>query len=159
MMKLVIKYLSLIALAAALAGCALPPRLPSEMPLLGPDLAIRSSSASDVKMLVFNSSNKLFFGLDGSGRIDVRLNGKALGSLDIGEYLQVQIPKGKHVLTLSHLDFIDFVSKHDLEATTDPLIVEIWATPISNSIKVHPEMPPASYLPSPLIPYFPRSVR
>ena len=53
----------------------------------------------------------------------------------------------------SHLDLIEFKSEHDIEAADDPLIVEMAATPISNSIQVHKKLPDANYLPQPFTPY------
>jgi hypothetical protein len=141
-----------LALLPCFGGCMVAP-IQSELPLLGTNLEQRSTQTGEVVMILFNNSSKLMYGLDSTGRINVRLNGKAVGGPNIGEYVILQIPKGKHRLLLSHLDLIEFKSEYDIEAADDPLIVEMAATPISNSIQVHKKLPDANYLPQPFTPY------
>lgn len=146
------RNLFVLAILPCFGGCMVAP-IQSELPLLGANLAQRSTQSGEVVMILFNNSSKLMYGLDSTGRINVRLNGKAVGGPNIGEYVMLQIPKGRHRLQLSHLDLIEFKSEHDIEAADDPLIVEMAATPISNSIQVHKKLPDANYLPQPFTPY------
>lgn len=141
-----------VALLPCFSGCMVAP-IQSELPLLAVDLEQRSTQSGEVVMILFNNSSKLMYGLDSTGRINVRLNGKAVGGPNIGEYVMLQIPKSKHRLLLSHLDLIEFKSEHDIEAADDQLIVEMAATPISNSIQIHKKLPDANYLPQPFTPY------
>jgi len=112
-----------------------------EMPHLGADLSLRSTSPNEVKVVFVNISNSLTHGLDSSGRINIWLDGKAVGGPDIAEYLQVQIPKGNHQLILEHLDMAKWRSAHDIFLQTDPTIIAIRATTTSNEIEFRREMP------------------
>ena len=59
---------------------------------------MRSTSSDHAKLVLINNSSKLLHGSDGTGLINVRLDGKAVGGPNIGEYWQIQVPKGKHML-------------------------------------------------------------
>jgi hypothetical protein len=150
--------LLLLAPLLQLTGCMVAP-IQSELPLLGANIGQRSTKPDEVVLLLFNNSSKLMFGIDNTGRINARLNGKALGGPNIGEYMIVQIPKGKHRLQLSHLDVFEFKSEHEIEANDDPLIVEMAASPLSNSIHVHKTLPTGNELPQPFTHYAPSAPR
>jgi hypothetical protein len=155
-MAILRRLLLIITPLVFLNGCMVAP-IQSELPLLSGDVAQRSTKPDEVVLLLFNNSSKLMFGIDNTGRINSRLNGKALGGPNIGEYLIVQIPKGKHRLQLSHLDVFEFRSVHEIVANDDPLIVEMAATPLSNSIRVHKTLPTGNDLPQPFTPYAPHA--
>ena len=126
-------FFAVVIIFIFISGCCMAP-IKTELPLLENNIAIKNEDSSKVKMIIFNSTNKILFGPDMTGRINIKLNDKAIGGLNIGEYTQLIIPKGKHRLELVHLDMVYFKSYHDLVAEKDPLIVEIWATPVSNSL-------------------------
>jgi hypothetical protein len=130
--------------SVAVSGCALPP-LAREVPLLRPELTTQPSKPENSKVLIYNNSNRLAFLL--TGKMHVRLNGRGVAALEIGEYVQIEVPKGKHTLMLSHWDMIVFNSIHELNVDASSIFVEIQATPVSNSMKVHPNLPPSSELP------------
>lgn len=142
----------LSAFAPLLVSCMMKP-IKSEIPHLTGDLADRSTDPNEVKLILYNNSNALLYGPDYSARINVWFDGKALGGPNIGEYIQIQVPKGKHQLELVHLDVMEFRSKHELDAQDDPLIVELRTTPVSNEIRLHKTLPTGNDLPKPLIPY------
>ncbi len=154
-MRLTRTFLLTAALVSLLSGCMMAP-IRTEVPLLAGDLSLRSTNPDEVRLLLFNNSSKLMFGLDNTGRINIRLNGKGVGGPDIGEYLLLQIPKGKHQLELVHLDMVEFRSLHEIDAQDGPLIVEVRATPLSNEIQIHRTLPTGNHLPSPFTPYVPR---
>lgn len=137
-----------------LSGCVSAPLKPA-VPLLGPSLQQRSTKADEAVLLAYNNSSKLMYLFDKNGSLSVRLGGKAVAQLDIGRYVQLQIPKGKHRLTLSHVDVFEFESEHEFEANADPTIVEIAAMPVSNSMRVHATMPSGNDLPMPFSAYVP----
>jgi hypothetical protein len=144
----VLRGLAAAALILALAACMMAPIKP-EMLHLNEDVNSPSPVQGEVRLVFFNNSNKLMYGPDNTGRINIWLNGKAVGGPDIGEYIQVQVPKGKLQLTLVHLDGIEFKSTHELQAADRLLFVEVRATPISNDIEVHKNLPTGNYLPQP----------
>lgn len=133
------------ALTTLLSGCAMAPVRP-ELPLLGNDLSVRSPSSDHAKLVLINNSSKLLHGADGTGRINVRLDGKAVGGPNIGEYLQVQVPKGRHSLEVWHLDVIKFRTEQEINVDQD-LVIELKATPFSNKILVQSTMPAGDFRP------------
>jgi hypothetical protein len=135
-----------LALLVATSGCMMAPLRP-ELPLLDDDLSIHSSDPNGVKLVLLNNSNKWMYGLDRTGRVNIWLDGKAVAGPDIGEYVQLQIPKGKHQLELVHLDVTKHRSIHEIDAQTSPLFVELRATPLSNKIRLHDEMPQGEFRP------------
>jgi hypothetical protein len=153
------KNLVLIAFTATLlSGCMMAPIKP-DLPHLNESIESRSTKADEARLIFFNNSNKLLFGLDNTGRINVLLNGKAVGGPNIGEYIQVQVPKGKYLLNLVHLDLFEFRSVHELDVQDDPLFVELRATVVSNEIQVHKSLPADNYLPKPFIRFEPSPKR
>ena len=125
--------LAILGMLTLLSGCVSGPLKP-EVPLLGPSLHQRSTKADEAVLLVYNNSSKLMYLFDKNGSLSVRLDSKAEAQLDIGRYVQLQIPKGKHRLTLSHVDVFEFKSELEFEANADPTIVEIAAMPFSEYV-------------------------
>lgn len=119
-----------------LAGCMMAPVKP-DLPHLQEDMAARSTKPGEVRLVIWNNSDKLLHGLDNTGRVNVWLDGKAAGGPDIGEYIQLQVPRGSYQVKLVHLDLMEFVSQHRLDAVEDPTYVEVRATITSNDLKVH----------------------
>jgi hypothetical protein len=128
-----------------ISGCAMAPVQP-EVPVLGNDLSVRSSHPDDVKLVFVNTSSKLLHGADGTSRINVRIDGKAVGEPNINEYVQVQVPKGKHHVEVWHLDVIKFSTDKEIDVQQD-LFIEVKATPFSNRILVQSEMPEGEFRP------------
>jgi hypothetical protein len=128
-----------------LSGCAMAPIQP-EVPLMGTDLSATSSHPDEVKLVFINTTSKLSHGADGTSRINVRLNGKAIGGPNIGEYVQVQVPKGKHHLEVWHLDVLKFRTEQEIDVDQD-LFIELKATPFSNRILVQSAMPDGEFRP------------
>jgi len=147
-MRAFFKFLSTAVIVTLMSGCAMAPVMP-EIPHVQSDLNAQSTRPNEVMLVLFNTSSKLLFGLDNTGRLNAWLDGKAIGGPNIGEYVQIQVPKGKHQLTLVHLDMVEFRTTHEIDAQDDPLFLEIRATPVSNKIQVHKSLPAASYLPQP----------
>ena len=117
-----------------------------ELPLLGNDLSVRSTSSDHAKLVLINNSSKLLHGADGTGLINVRLDGKAVGGPNIGEYLQIQVPKGRHTLEVCHLDVIKLRTEQEINVDQD-LVIELKATPFSNKILVQSTMPAGDFRP------------
>ncbi len=114
--------------------------------MLRPELTTEPSKPENSKVLIYNNSNRLAFLL--TGKMHVRLNGRGVAALEIGEYVQIEVPQGKHELMLSHWDMIVFNSTHELNVDGSSIFVEVQATPVSNYMRVHPKLPPKSELPT-----------
>jgi hypothetical protein len=144
-MKTRTALLLVAAFFAAVSGCAMAPVQP-EVPLLGSDLSVRSSNPNEAKLVFVNTTSKLSHGADGTSRINVRIDGKAVGGPNIGEYVQVQVPKGKHQVEVWHLDVMKFRSEEEINVDQD-LFIEMKATPFSNKILVQSTMPEGEFRP------------
>jgi hypothetical protein len=96
--------------------------------------------------VLVNNSSKLLHGTDGTGRINVLLDGKAVGGPNIGEYVQIEVPKGKHTLETWHLDVIKFRTEEEINVDQD-LVIQRKATPFSNRIFVQKTMPDGEFRP------------
>jgi hypothetical protein len=148
-----IRVLLATAWIAVLAGCAAPVVLQPEVPILGPELDAHAAVPGETKVMFFNNSNKLLFGIDNTGKVGVWINGKGLAVLQIGDYVQVSLPRGRQAIELAHVDIGTFRSAHDLMVGEEPLYVEVYATAMSNEMKVFQSLPANNYLPLPLTPY------
>lgn len=145
----------LACIVALLAACAGPLVVVPEIRLLPPELDAKPAAANESKVLFFNNSNKLLFGIDGTGRVGIWINGIGLGVLEIGEYAQVSLPRGRHDIELVHVDVVTFNSKHEIVVGDGPLFVEVFATIVSNDLKTFDALPTGNYLPKPFTPYRP----
>lgn len=109
------------------------------------DLAAKPTSSAETKVLVFNSSHPVLYALTGS--MEVRLDGRGVATLAIGEYVQLPVSRGTHKIELVHWDLFPFKSSHSLEVGEQDVFVEVSASAISNELRVHPTLPEASALP------------
>jgi len=131
---------ALLVLPLLLSGCLTP--VQSEIPLAQGDLSVKATNTNDTKLLIFNDSDHVLYGLDGSGRINVKLNGKGVAQLHNGQYLQVILQKGSYRVDLAHLDMVKFSSKYQIELTNSESFLEIRSTPTSNHAEIVPALPP-----------------
>src|SRR5438132_12376195 len=83
-MKRMIELFCVVALSMCLTGCLTPVK--NEVPLAGGDLSVYATKTNETKLVIFNDSNSLLYGLDGSGRINVSLDGKGVAQLNIGRF-------------------------------------------------------------------------
>jgi hypothetical protein len=74
------------------------------------------------------------------------LDGKAVGGPNIGEFVQIQVPKGMHTLEIWHLDLIKFRTEREIAVDQD-LVIELKATPFSNKVLVQTTMPDGNFRP------------
>jgi hypothetical protein len=132
-------------LSTLLSGCMMAPVQP-EVPLLGSDLSVRTATPDQFKLVLVNTTSKVTHGVDNTGRINVRIDGKAVGGPNIGEYLQVEVSRGKHQLEVWHRDVINFRTKKEFVVEQD-LFVQLKATPFSNDILVQSTMPDGNFRP------------
>jgi hypothetical protein len=129
-MKRSLQPSSLIVALLFLAGCLTPVK--NEMPLAKDDLSTMPADTNHTKLVIFNDSAFMSYGLDGSGRINVTINGKGLGQIKVGRYAQVIVPKGKCQVDLMHRGMSDCFSQYDFEFSGSESFLEIAATPFSN---------------------------
>ena len=140
MRKSVLLGILLLVSLAPLTGCFTPVK--NEIPLVKGDLHMIPANTNETKLIIFNDSNPVLYGLDGSSRINVKLNGKGIGQLNLGHYAQVIVPKGKCLFDLQHLDLVHISSQRWLDLNESESFVEIFASPTSNEAKAVPALPP-----------------
>jgi hypothetical protein len=120
-------------------GCPLPTvvteyNLPIQNLSMKPDKGLS-------RVVFFNTSNALMYGVDQTGRITIKINDKGLATLDIDSYVQIFLEKGEYDIYLAHRDFILFENKYKLIIDKDELFVEVFAEPVSNNYKLVEQLP------------------
>lgn len=83
------------------------------------------------KVILYN--NSWFMNAE---RVSIEIDGKSAGQLVKGEYVILDIPKGKHRFHLEHRDVVIFKSDHTVSLIGDNTYIEIKATIVSNSLKI-----------------------
>jgi hypothetical protein len=125
-----------IALAVLLInGCAIAPPQ-QEIALPDQSIAAPVDEMSRSKVVIFNASNPVLFGIDGSGVINIHIDGKGVGQLAIGKYVVVQLDKGVHKLELAHRDVGIMASSHEIHLTDSIQYLKIYAKVSSNGAEV-----------------------
>ena len=134
------KFLRLIPLAlVAFSGCAIP-RLASEFPPTDQHLSA-PVPAGHARVIVFNSSNALLYGVDHSARMNVLIDGRALAALDRGEYAQVFLPPGRHDFQLRRRDVFWIETEHPLRIDDYPRYLKISSQPGENQFEPLDQVP------------------
>ena len=139
-MKRFSQFVSLLVVLLLFSGCLTPVK--NEIPLAGSDLSIKPAGTNETKLVIFNDSNYLLYGLDGSGRINVKLNGKGLTQLKVGYYAQVIVPRGTYEVGLLHVDRDYYSTLHQIELTEPESYLEVRALGFSNEAKLVSALPP-----------------
>jgi hypothetical protein len=135
-----LRYLIAFVFITSLTGCRLTP-VKNEIPLVTGDISLQQADPNYTKLLIFNASNYLMFGIDGTGRINVMLNGKGVAHLNIYEYAQLIVPKGKHKVSLVHRDIVHLSSEHEIDLVNAESFLKVYATVTSNRAKLVAVLP------------------
>jgi hypothetical protein len=131
-------YAGLMVLVIA-SGCAINTIIP-EYPLPSQSIDARPATGQ-VKVVLFNDSNRFLYGLDGSGKINVILAGKNVASLQIGAYVQIFVDPGEYDLLLAHRDMATFENRYRLRVQGDAVFVKIYSQPISTDFEIVDALP------------------
>ena len=133
-----LKHLFVLVFFVLLAGCAVAP-IQREIDLPDQNLAQSPADDSKARLIMFNNSNKFWFGMDGSGKINVSLDGKGVCRLGIGEFVIVETNPGEHRIDLEHRDMALFKSSHTINAAEGNNFIQVFATPASNVAEITPK--------------------
>jgi len=129
------KLINLIGSLFILTGCtATTPEREVQLP--SQSLIQPLNNDKQAKLIVFNDSNKLMYGLDNSGKINIHLNGKGVGQLKIGEYVILSVEKGNNTIDLLHKDIVNFSSSHQIIVSESPTHLKIYAKVTSNGAEI-----------------------
>ena len=74
--------------------------------------------------------------MDGSGKINIAIDGKGVCRLGIGEFVIVEANPGEHKIDLEHRDIILFKSSHTINAVEKDNFIQVFATPVSNVAEI-----------------------
>lgn len=129
-----IMLISILGALAILVGCAATP--PAREVQLPPQSIDESSQEGLVQLVIFNDSNSLLYGLDGSGKINIHQNGKGVGQLKIGQYVVLTVKEGSHIIGLLHKDLVNFSSTHTVSVSGSPTYLKIYAKVTSNGAEI-----------------------
>lgn len=138
------KNFILLVLITTLAGCVglKPPAYEVSLPeqKLLPDEDDENRS----HVVIFNSSNSLLYGSDGSGKMNISINGRGVGQLKIGEFLVVELDRGLHKVQLTHQDIFTIESTHTLHTRRRVHYIDVYAQLFSNGFE-HAKRIPRDY--------------
>jgi hypothetical protein len=141
--EVVSRRLSMLLLAAAVAACAVPP-IAAELPRV-PLNPLQAPTDPTVSRVVFRNNQPMpGYHLSPTGRLNVSVDGKGLGQIAPGEYVALDLPKGKRRVSLVHRDVVDFKSEHVLTLEQSVVVVDVFATITSNSMVVVDSSPSLS---------------
>ncbi len=107
-------------------GCGVTP-IQRQIDLPPQDLSQPLTDNTKVKMIFYNNSNKFWSGMDGSGKINLFIDGKGVCRLSIGEYIIVETTPGTHTIDLEHRDIGLFKSSHRLSVDEKDNYIQIYS--------------------------------
>ena len=129
-----IKLIALIGILAFLVGCAAtPPAREVNLPKQSINELLEDTL---IQLVIFNDSNSLMYGLDGSGKINIHHNGKGVGQLKIGQYVILAVKEGSHTIDLLHKDIVNLSSTHQISVSSSPAYLKIYSKVTSNGAEL-----------------------
>ena len=129
------KYLTIILAGVLLFGCG---ARPIKREVVLPDQVIGQvpSKTGNSRLVIFNDSNMFLYGIDGSDKINVSLDGKGVGQLEIGQFLIVETTSTSHVIDLMHWDLLTYESVHKIDISEPEVFLKIYSKLISNGAEI-----------------------
>lgn len=146
-MKIYSNQIILLTVAILALGMSL--SCQAEVKVLGSDLKASSTQENETKILLYNNSNGTHNFL--TGTITVKVNGEDLCKLRIGEYVQIQLPKKVHKLTLSRWDIVTSTSNQYFEVNDQESYLELKAAVGAPTVEFHTKLPAKENLPTPFV--------
>ena len=128
-----IKLIFIVLFTIMFVGCAITPPV-QEVSL--PSQSISQVFSEDApKLVIYNDSDKYLYGLDNSGKINIYLDGKGVGRLNIGQYVIVNAKIGKHEIKVMHKEIIKFESVNQVDVEGPLQFIKIYSKATSNGLK------------------------
>jgi hypothetical protein len=138
-----------IFITALISGCALAP-VPRELQTVQESPTVPSNLQGFGKVIFLNEDPRFYWQdptllvadavardmwkLAGTGRLNVTINGKGLGQINVGEYIVTMLPFGEHNIQLIHQDVFLFRSNHVLVVNKPLEVAVVFPTIISNTL-------------------------
>jgi hypothetical protein len=139
-LRLKIQHIFALCALFLLSSCALKP-ITAEydfVPLHVNDVTL--SKLGNGKVLFYNGAN-ILHKIDNTARLNVWINGKALGQIRGREYLIVDLPKGELEVKLHHIDVVNMRSTHTFTLNDTIKIIKVKPTVKSNKLEITNEFP------------------
>lgn len=133
------QVVTILGFVGLIYGCGIH-TLHTQMNLAGPDIN-KAPESSMTRVVFYNDSNLLGTGLDGSGKINIKIDGKALGSVNIREYAQVFLKPGSYEIYLAHYDIVTFEDTYNVNIDGDNVYFNIYSRPLSTYFEIVDELP------------------
>jgi len=110
------------------------------------DLPIQSLKAErqqgKTRVLFYNTTNLVLFGLDFTDKIDILLNNKNVGSARAREYILVDLEPKEYELNLTHYDaLIKFSNTYKLMVSDVDMFVNVYNGLVSTKYKLDKQLP------------------
>lgn len=130
----------LIVFLMILSGCAQFHRLEPQY-VLPPQSINYETQAGKTKIVFFNNSNVLLYGIDMTDKIDITIDDKNVGSVRLAEYLVIDLFSGEYKMNLTHYDTTKFSNNYTLKVIGREMYIEIYNGPLSTNYKIVDKLP------------------
>ena len=126
------KNIKLIALIVIICNsCALKP-IASEYDFVKVNTEdVTLNNLGNGKVLIYNGSD-ILHKIDNTARLNVLINGRALGQVRPREYVVMNFSSGSYSFKLQHIDLVNMRSEHTVEIDADTKVIRIEPTITSN---------------------------
>lgn len=135
-----IKYFGLFLIFISLVSCALKPIQSDFIYLNDYSNNIELSKLGNGKVLIYNGADALHK-IDNTARLNVWIDGKALGQLKPSEYVVINLEQNEHIFKLLHIDLVNMRSEHKVIVDTETKIIKVKPTVTSNKLVVTNVLP------------------
>lgn len=131
----------LILVIFTLTGCSPLKSIKSEYNLIRTSAGgISAKSFGNGKIIIFNGSG-MMNKIDDTSRLNIWINGNALGQLNANEYAILLLLPGTYNFRLQHKDVANFESTHEVEITKETMFINVKPTLTSNKVEIVANMP------------------
>lgn len=131
----------LILAMSTLTGCSPLKPIKSEYNLIRTSSSgISAKEVGNGKILIFNGSG-MMNKMDDSSRLNIWINGNALGQIKANEYAVLLLLPGTYNFRIQHKDVANFESTHKVEITKETIFINIKPTATSNKVEIVTNMP------------------
>lgn len=123
-----------------IGGCGVAPiRQEFNLPEQRVDAPLENTS--QIKLVIYNDSNKLMYSIDGSGKINISIDNKGAGQLRIGRFIVLALERGNHKIQLHHRDVFNFKSNHLININNPVNYLKIYSKISSNGAEIVDQKP------------------
>ena len=130
----------LFAMVLTLSSCALKP-ISSEYQFINNTIKeVSLDQLGNGTIMIYNGADALHT-IDNTARLNVWIDGQALGQIRQWEFMIIDIKKGSHTFKLQHIDLVNMRSDHQVEVTEDTKIIRIEPTITSNKLTITNALP------------------